>query len=100
VKVSVVVPVFNEGANLEEFVKRLLAVMDGRGEPYELILVDDGSRDRSLEILKSWASRRADSVRVLELSRNFGQHPAQELLEVCLLVEDRHDDGNLHRADS
>ena len=75
-KVSVVVPVFNEEANLEEFLRRLTAVMDARGEPYEIILVDDGSRDRSLEILKSWAARRADRVRVLELSRNFGQHPA------------------------
>ena len=75
-RVSVVVPVFNEEANLEEFVRRLLAVMDGRGEPYEILLVDDGSRDRSLEILKSWAERRSDRVRVLELSRNFGQHQA------------------------
>jgi undecaprenyl-phosphate 4-deoxy-4-formamido-L-arabinose transferase len=76
VRVSVVVPVFNEEANLEEFVRRLLAVMDGRGEPYEVLLVDDGSRDRSIEILKSWAERRPDRVRVLELSRNFGQHQA------------------------
>ena len=75
-KVSVVVPVFNEGANLEEFLRRLLAVLDGRGLPFEVVLVDDGSRDRSLEILKSWAARRADAVRVLELSRNFGQHQA------------------------
>ncbi len=75
-RVSVVVPVFNEEANLDEFVPRLLAVMDGRGDPYEVLLVDDGSRDRSLEILKSWAERRPDRVRVLELSRNFGQHQA------------------------
>ena len=75
-KVSVVVPVFNEEANLEEFLRRVLAVMDGRGDPFEVILVDDGSRDRSLEILKSWAARRPDRLRVLELSRNFGQHPA------------------------
>jgi undecaprenyl-phosphate 4-deoxy-4-formamido-L-arabinose transferase len=75
-KVSVVVPVFNEEANLEEFLRRVLAVMDGRGGDFEIILVDDGSRDRSLEILKSWAARRPDRVRVLELSRNFGQHQA------------------------
>ena len=66
-KVSVVVPVYNEEANLEEFFRRLLAVMDARGEPYEVILVDDGSRDRSLEILKSWAARRPDRIRALEL---------------------------------
>jgi undecaprenyl-phosphate 4-deoxy-4-formamido-L-arabinose transferase len=76
VKVSVVVPVYNEEANLEEFLSRLLAVMDTRGEPYEVILVDDGSRDRSLELLKSWAARRPDRIRAIELSRNFGQHPA------------------------
>lgn len=75
-KVSVVVPVYNEQANLEEFLRRLLAVLDGLGEPYEVILVDDGSRDRSLEILKGWTARRPDRLRVLELSRNFGQHPA------------------------
>lgn len=75
-RVSVVVPVYNEEANLEEFLRRLLAVMDGRGEPFEVILADDGSRDRSLEILKSWAARRPDRLRVIELSRNFGQHQA------------------------
>ena len=76
VKVSVVVPVYNEEANLEEFFQRTLAVLDGLGRLYEILLVDDGSRDRSLEILKSWAARRSDVVRVLELSRNYGQHPA------------------------
>jgi undecaprenyl-phosphate 4-deoxy-4-formamido-L-arabinose transferase len=76
VKVSLVVPVFNEEANLDEFLRRVTAVMDSSGRRYELILVDDGSRDRSLEILKTWAARRPDCVRVLELSRNFGQHPA------------------------
>jgi undecaprenyl-phosphate 4-deoxy-4-formamido-L-arabinose transferase len=77
-KVSVVVPVYNEQANLDEFLRRTLAVLDGFGDaqPYEVILVDDGSRDRSLEILKAWASRRPDVLRVLQLSRNFGQHPA------------------------
>ena len=76
VKVSVVVPVYNEQANLDEFFRRTLGVMDGLAGAYELLLVDDGSRDRSLEILKAWAGRRPDVVRVLELSRNFGQHPA------------------------
>ena len=75
-KVSLVVPVYNEQANLDEFLRRTLAVMDGLDQPYEVILVDDGSRDRSIEILKEWAGRRPDKLRVLQLSRNFGQHPA------------------------
>jgi undecaprenyl-phosphate 4-deoxy-4-formamido-L-arabinose transferase len=76
VRVSIVVPVYNEEANLEEFLRRILAVMDGLGGPYEIVLVDDGSRDRSLEILKAWSARRPDVLRALQLSRNFGQHPA------------------------
>jgi undecaprenyl-phosphate 4-deoxy-4-formamido-L-arabinose transferase len=76
VKVSVVVPVFNEAPNLPELMRRLTAVLDASGHAYEILLVDDGSRDGSLEILASWASQRPDRVRVLELSRNFGQHQA------------------------
>jgi undecaprenyl-phosphate 4-deoxy-4-formamido-L-arabinose transferase len=76
VKVSVVIPVFNEEASLSELMRRVTAVMDASGRPYEVILVDDGSRDRSLELLTSWARQRPDRVRVLELSRNFGQHQA------------------------
>ncbi|MGH9399277.1 MAG: glycosyltransferase family 2 protein, partial [Thermoanaerobaculia bacterium] len=75
-KVSVVVPVYDEEGNLPEFLRRLTAVMDGRGEPYEIILVNDGSTDRSLGILKDWAARRPDRVRALDLSHNFGQHQA------------------------
>jgi undecaprenyl-phosphate 4-deoxy-4-formamido-L-arabinose transferase len=76
VKVSVVVPVYNEEGNLPELLSRLGAVMDASGRPYELVFVDDGSRDRSLEILKSAAREHPDRIRVLELARNFGQHQA------------------------
>ncbi|HEX6537375.1 MAG TPA: glycosyltransferase [Gemmatimonadaceae bacterium] len=74
--VSVVIPVYNEEANLPALAPRLLGVLDGLGRPYEVILVDDGSRDRSLAILEGLAERWPDRVRVVELSRNFGQHPA------------------------
>jgi undecaprenyl-phosphate 4-deoxy-4-formamido-L-arabinose transferase len=76
VRVSVVVPVFNEEKNLPELVSRLRAVMDGAGQPYELIFVDDGSRDGSLAELKQAAAAHSDRIRVLELARNFGQHQA------------------------
>jgi undecaprenyl-phosphate 4-deoxy-4-formamido-L-arabinose transferase len=75
-RLSVVVPVYNEDANLDEFLRRLFAVLDGLPRPSEAIVVDDGSRDGSLEILKAWAARRPDRLKVLELARNFGQHQA------------------------
>jgi undecaprenyl-phosphate 4-deoxy-4-formamido-L-arabinose transferase len=74
--VSVVIPVFNEEATLPALFPRLYAALDALKRPYEIILVDDGSRDRSMELLRAEAQRRPDRVRVVELSRNFGQHPA------------------------
>ncbi len=75
-KTSIVVPVYNEEKNLPELLRRLAAVMDAAGNPYELVFVDDGSRDDSLAVLKEAAAARPDRVRVLELARNFGQHQA------------------------
>ena len=75
-KTSVVVPVYNEEGNLPELLRRLAAVLDATGEPYELVFVDDGSRDGSLAILKEAAAAPPGRVRVLELARNFGQHQA------------------------
>jgi undecaprenyl-phosphate 4-deoxy-4-formamido-L-arabinose transferase len=74
--VSVVIPVYNEEGNLPQLLQRLLAVLDALGRPGEAILVDDGSRDGSLEILRRAAEEHPDRIRVVELSRNFGQHPA------------------------
>jgi len=75
-KVSVVVPVYNEEANIPELVPRLFAVLDTLDRPSEVICVDDGSRDRSLDVLRGLLDRYPDRLRVVELSRNFGQHPA------------------------
>jgi len=72
----VVIPVFNEAENLPALLPRLLPVMDGLGRPYEVIFVDDGSRDLTLSVLRGFVAERPGTVRVLELSRNFGQHPA------------------------
>ena len=76
-KVSVVVPVYNEEGNLPELIDAPLG-RHGRASarPYELVFVDDGSRDRSLEILEAAARERPGRMRVLELARNFGQHQA------------------------
>jgi undecaprenyl-phosphate 4-deoxy-4-formamido-L-arabinose transferase len=72
--ISVVVPVYNEEKNLSLLMDRLEKVMKSLERLYEIIFVDDGSRDRSLEILKGFVGR--PGVRVVELTRNYGQHPA------------------------
>lgn len=72
-KISVVIPVYNEELVLEKLFERLLPVMEGMERDYEVILVDDGSRDSSLTIMRSHASQK---VIVVELSRNYGQHAA------------------------
>src|SRR5262249_55517299 len=55
---------------------RLRPVMDKLGRPWEVIFIDDGSRDDSLEILRSIAAAENGNVRIVELARNFGQHSA------------------------
>ena len=74
--VSIVVPVFNESANLPTLWSRLKPVLDGLDRPWETVFVDDGSRDDSLGILREIAAREEGRVRVVELARNFGQHSA------------------------
>ncbi len=69
---SVVVPVYNEHASLPELHRRLtetLATLDGRTE---IVYVDDGSSDRSLELIEDWVQDRDIDVSLVKLSRNFG----------------------------
>jgi undecaprenyl-phosphate 4-deoxy-4-formamido-L-arabinose transferase len=72
--ISLVIPVYNEEVNLSRLVDRLRPVMERMGKSYEIIFVDDGSRDSSLSILKSFLLY--PEVRVVELTRNYGQHAA------------------------
>jgi polyisoprenyl-phosphate glycosyltransferase len=74
-ELSVVVPVYNEQENLPELYRRLSAVLDGVGERYELVFVDDGSRDQSVAMLHELATRDARVV-IVELARNFGHQTA------------------------
>jgi undecaprenyl-phosphate 4-deoxy-4-formamido-L-arabinose transferase len=75
IDLSVVVPVFNEQDNLLEAIRRLRAVLDATGKTYEVIFVNDGSKDRSLEILLG-AHDEDPRIVVVDLNRNFGQHAA------------------------
>lgn len=72
---SVVLPVHNEAGTLDELYQRLKAAMEGLGEPFELIFVDDGSFDESSQVLKGIRGRDA-RVKLVALSRNFGHQAA------------------------
>jgi len=72
---SIVVPAHNEENNLGPLLERLYPTIEALGKSFEIILVDDGSRDRSLYIMRNMVQEFPD-VRVLELNGNFGQHMA------------------------
>jgi undecaprenyl-phosphate 4-deoxy-4-formamido-L-arabinose transferase len=72
--ISLVIPVYNEEANLSHLIERLRLVMQKMGKSYEIIFVDDGSRDNTLSILKSFLIY--PEVKIIELTRNYGQHAA------------------------
>ena len=74
VQVAVVIPVYNEEENLPALMQRLMPVMQGLEKSFEVIFIDDGSHDNSLEILKGFTEHA--QVKVVELTRNYGQHAA------------------------
>lgn len=74
--ISVVVPVYNEEGCLAELIRRSLAALDKTGRRYELILIDDGSRDRSPAIMEEASAAHPDRVISCFLNRNYGQHSA------------------------
>jgi undecaprenyl-phosphate 4-deoxy-4-formamido-L-arabinose transferase len=76
---SVVVPVFNEEGNVEELAARTVRVMERVGAPFEIVLVDDGSRDRTFSLLRRMAASEP-RLRVVRFSRNYGQEAAVEAL--------------------
>jgi undecaprenyl-phosphate 4-deoxy-4-formamido-L-arabinose transferase len=73
--VSIAIPCYNEELNVPALTGRLFSVLDGMGRTYEVIFVDDGSRDKTLPLLVE-ASKTRPNVRVIELARNSGQHAA------------------------
>jgi len=75
-KLSVVIPVYNEEEGLPALFARLYPALDKLGLSYEVIFVNDGSRDRSAAALREQFQRRPDVTRVVLLNGNFGQHMA------------------------
>jgi undecaprenyl-phosphate 4-deoxy-4-formamido-L-arabinose transferase len=74
-EISVVIPIFNEAASLEDLYDRLTRTLKTIGRPYEILFVDDGSQDGSMDLLRLVHARDPD-VRVVRLNRNYGQHAA------------------------
>jgi undecaprenyl-phosphate 4-deoxy-4-formamido-L-arabinose transferase len=78
-ELSVVIPVYNEEAGLAKLYARLYPALDAlasRGITYEVVFVNDGSRDRSAEILADQYRARPDVTRVVLFNGNYGQHMA------------------------
>src|SRR5512133_797364 len=74
-RVSLVIPVYNEAATLEEVYRRSVDVLETLALPFEIIVVDDGSSDATWSIVE--VLHAADPrVRAVRFKRNFGQHPA------------------------
>jgi undecaprenyl-phosphate 4-deoxy-4-formamido-L-arabinose transferase len=121
--ISVVVPVHNEQEVLEELYTRLTAALDGLGRTYEIILTNDGSSDRSQQMLEEFYQRRPEQIRIVEFNGNYGQHmaimagfervrgqivitmdadlqnPPEEIGKLVAAMEAGHDVVNTHRQD-
>ncbi|MBI4057298.1 MAG: glycosyltransferase family 2 protein [Elusimicrobia bacterium] len=72
---SIVIPVFNEEGNLSQLFGELKSVLDSLGQTSEVIVVDDGSRDRSFSLIQEW-SRKDSRFKGVRLSKNYGQTAA------------------------
>jgi undecaprenyl-phosphate 4-deoxy-4-formamido-L-arabinose transferase len=120
---SIVIPVHNEQECLEELYQRLTNALDSLGKTYEIILTNDGSTDKSSDILKELHARRPTQIRVIEFNGNFGQHmaimagfervrgeivitmdadlqnPPEEIGKLVEAMEKGHDVVNTHRMD-
>ena len=75
-RLSIVIPVYNEEAGLAALFARLYPALDRLGESYEVIFINDGSRDRSVALLREQFQKRPDVTRVVLFSGNYGQHMA------------------------
>jgi glycosyltransferase involved in cell wall biosynthesis len=91
---SIIVPAYNSEGTLSALVAEVHSVLDPLGMPYEIILVNDGSRDQSWQVIEKLVAKNAGRVRGIKLMRNYGQHNA--LLcgiraaknEICVTMDD------------
>lgn len=121
--ISVVIPVYNEEAVLDILHARLFTVLDQLGKTFEVVFINDGSKDKSIDILKAYHQQRPGEVRVIDFNGNFGQHmaimagfenvrgeliitmdadlqnPPEEIPKIVEAFEAGHDVVNAHRLD-
>ncbi|MDR1560966.1 MAG: glycosyltransferase [Holosporaceae bacterium] len=76
IKVSIVIPIFNEEENVDVLCQRLLKTMDRIKKRYEVIFVDDGSSDNTSRMLCDWFKKRSDTLRIITFNGNYGQYVA------------------------
>ena len=72
-KLSLIVPCYNEAENVKAFQEAVISAFDGCGYDYEIVFVDDGSRDATLHNLRKLHTAQACPVKVISFSRNFGK---------------------------
>ncbi len=83
-KYSIIIPVFNEEENIQKLFERLLQVVSGLSSDFELIFINDGSKDNTLQLVKDLAANEP-KVKYINLSRNFGHQIAVSAgLDACL----------------
>jgi undecaprenyl-phosphate 4-deoxy-4-formamido-L-arabinose transferase len=75
IRLSVVVPMFDEERNIDSLLTRLLATCEALPYSWEVVCVNDGSRDRTAAVVRTWQERHPQVV-LVDFSRNFGQHAA------------------------
>src|SRR6476660_5829417 len=75
-EVSVIIPVYNEEAGLGSLFARLYPALDELGVAYEIVFINDGSKDRSAALLRDQFQKRPEVTRVILFNGNFGQHMA------------------------
>ncbi|WP_079913852.1 glycosyltransferase family 2 protein [Paenibacillus sp. 32352] len=81
--ISIIVPMYNEGSNVDIFYERMKKVLDQIGYPYEIVCINDGSRDDTLLRLKN-LNFKDPRVKLIDLSRNFGKEIAMSAgLDLC-----------------
>ena len=75
-ELSIVIPVYNEEPNLPEMIRRTLAACEAMKRSWEIILVDDGSTDRSVSLIEEASRNHPGKIIGVILTTNFGQHAA------------------------